>query len=155
MSSYYYRDPGAPEPNQPRRVTVIAIIEVDGKVLFDRRADAPFWGLIGGHLEDDETLLNGLRREVREETGLEITSYSLFGTFSDPSRRVRYADGRVYCSVAVVYRVEVDDVSNLRPSEESRGFQFFAADAFPRDVIATQQPIIERYLSGDDPPFLD
>jgi 8-oxo-dGTP pyrophosphatase MutT (NUDIX family) len=155
LSSYYYRDPGAPEPNQPRRLSVIAIIEVGGEVLFDRRADAPFWGLIGGHLEDDETLLDGLRREVREETGLEITSYSLFGTFSDPSRRVRYADGRIYCNVAVVYRVEIDDVSKLRPSEESRGFEFFTPDEFPPDVIATQQPIIERYLSGAPPPFLD
>jgi len=105
VSSWYYRDADAPEPNQPRRVTVTAIIEDEGRVLFDRRADAPFWGLIGGHLEDDESLIEGLRREVREETGLEVRRISLFGTFSDPSRRVRYADGRVYPVLSVVYRV--------------------------------------------------
>lgn len=155
MSSYYYRDPDAPEPNQPRRLTVIAIIEHEGKVLFDRRADAPFWGLIGGQLEDDETLVDGLRREIDEETGLEVTKYSLFGTFSDPSRRVRYADGRIFCSVAIAFRVEVADVSKLRPSKESPGFDWFAPDAFPPNVIATQHPIIERYLSREAPPFLD
>ncbi len=155
VSSYYYRDAHAPEPNQPRRVTVVAIIEYQGKVLFDRRADAPFWGLIGGHLEDDESLIDGLHREIREETNLEVAGCSLFGTFSDPTRRVRYANSRVYPLVTIAYRVEVKNVSELRPSEESRGFRFFAPDEFPTNLIATQRPIIERYLSAESPPFLD
>jgi ADP-ribose pyrophosphatase YjhB (NUDIX family) len=155
VSSWYYRDPDAPLPNQPRRVAVTAIIEDKGRVLLDRRADAPFWGLIGGHLEDDESLLEGLRREVREETGLQIRSASLFGTFSDPSRRVHYADGRIYPVLSVAYLVQVDDPSNLQRSDESSELSFFPKDRLPRDIIATQLPIIERYLSGETPPFLD
>jgi ADP-ribose pyrophosphatase YjhB (NUDIX family) len=155
VSSYHYLDPKAPEPNKPRQLGVVAIIEHQGSVLFDRRADAEYWGLIGGHLEDDESLVEGLRREVYEETGLEVRSYSLFGTFSDPSRRVRYPDGNVYSLVSVVFGVEVGDTSNLRLSEESRGFRFFSRDCFPPDVIATVRPILDRYLSGDPPPFLD
>lgn len=155
MSSFYYRDPKAPEPNRPRQLGVVAIIEHEGAVLFDRRADAEYWGLIGGRLEDRESLVEGLVREVYEETGLEVRSYSLFGTFSDPSRRVRYADGNVYSLISIVFRVEVDDTTSLRVSEESRGFRFFAPDCFPSDVIASQQPILDRYLSGDPPPFLD
>jgi 8-oxo-dGTP pyrophosphatase MutT (NUDIX family) len=155
VSSWYYRDSDAPQPNQPRRVTVTAIIEDEGRVLLDRRADAPFWGLIGGHLEDDECLIEGLRREVREETGLEVRRVSLFGTFSDPSRRVHYADGRIYPVLSVAYRVEVDDPSNFRCSDESSDLRFFPRDRLPTDIIATQLPIIERYLSGEKPPFLD
>jgi ADP-ribose pyrophosphatase YjhB (NUDIX family) len=155
MSSYYYRDTAAPDPNQPRRVTVVAIIEHEGKVLFDRRADAPCWGLIGGQLEDHESLVEGLEREIDEETGLTVATFSLFGTFSDPSRRVRYADGKVYPLVTVAYRVAVDDMAKLRGSDESRGFRLFAPYEFPRDVIATQRPVIDRYLSGEPPPFLD
>jgi ADP-ribose pyrophosphatase YjhB (NUDIX family) len=155
VSSWHYRDPDAPEPNQPRRVTVTAIIEVDTQLLLDRRADAPFWGLIGGHLEDDESLTEGLHREVREETGLEVRSASLFGTFSDPTRRVRYADGRIYPVLSVAYRVEVDDLSNLQRSDESSDLRFFAKDDLPQNIIATQVPIIERYLSREEPPFLD
>jgi 8-oxo-dGTP pyrophosphatase MutT (NUDIX family) len=155
VSSYHYRDPAAPEPNKPRQVGVVAIIEHQGAVLFDRRADAEYWGLIGGHLEDDESLVEGLLREVYEEAGLAVQSYSLFGTFSDPSRRVRYADGSVYSLVSVVFRVEVADTSNLRLSEESRGFRFFTPECFPPDVIATVRPILDRYLSGNSPPFTD
>ncbi len=84
-----------------------------------------------------------------------MRSYSLFGTFSDPSRRVRCADGTVYPVVTIAYRVEVVDTSKLRLSHEPRGFRFFAPDRFPTDIIATQRPIIKRYLGGDAPPFLD
>jgi len=155
MSSWNYRDPNAPEPNQPRRVSVTAIIEDAGRVLLDHRADAPYWGLIGGHLEDDESLIEGLRREVREETGLEVQSASLFGTFSDPSRRVRYADGRIYPVLSVAYLVGVADPSILRRSEESSELCFFAKHDLPKNIIATQVPIIDRYLSEEEPPFLD
>jgi 8-oxo-dGTP pyrophosphatase MutT (NUDIX family) len=57
-----------------------ALIEHERKLLFERRADADVWGLIGGGVEDDETLEAALRREVHEETGLLISSYEFFGT---------------------------------------------------------------------------
>jgi 8-oxo-dGTP pyrophosphatase MutT (NUDIX family) len=156
VSSFYYRDPAAPKPNGPRRATVVALIEHEGRLLFDRRADAPFWGLIAGRLEDDETLAEGLRREVREETGLEISGYSLFGTFSDPSRIVRYADGSTVSPVSIAYTVAVGDVAGLRLSNESTAFRFFAPDELVLDdIIATHRPVIERYLSDAPPPFLD
>jgi ADP-ribose pyrophosphatase YjhB (NUDIX family) len=47
----------------------------DGKILLLKRAVEPFkgyWHLIGGHVEENETLKNALRREFKEETGLEI-----------------------------------------------------------------------------------
>ena len=88
MASFFYQDASAPRPNTPRPVTVVALIQDNGRVL-DRRADAPYWGLIAGRVEADETLEQALRREVDEETGLTITSFLLFGTFSAPSRRPR------------------------------------------------------------------
>jgi 8-oxo-dGTP diphosphatase len=46
-----------------------------GDVLLIRRAKEPRkgqWSLPGGKLEFGETLIEGVRREVREETGLEV-----------------------------------------------------------------------------------
>jgi 8-oxo-dGTP diphosphatase len=46
-----------------------------GDVLLIRRAKEPRkgqWSLPGGRLEFGETLIEGVRREVREETGLEV-----------------------------------------------------------------------------------
>jgi 8-oxo-dGTP pyrophosphatase MutT (NUDIX family) len=156
VASFFYKDASAPRPNRPRRVSVVALIEHEGRLLLERRADAPLWGLIAGGLEDDETLVEGLRREVREETGLEVETYSLFGTFSDPSRIVRYPDGAIVQVITVAYSVTVRDVSALRLSAESVELRFFAPGDLPVDeIVATQGPIVEGYLSTTPPQFLD
>ena len=155
-SRFYYRDPTAPEPNRPRTLSVIALIERDGSLLLERRVDAPLWSLIAGHVHDDETLADALRREVREETGLTVSSYDLFGTFSDPSRIVSYPDGNVYRVASFVYTVAVTSFGGLRASAESEELRFFSKSELPAlEMPATQQPVIARLLSGDSPPHLE
>jgi 8-oxo-dGTP pyrophosphatase MutT (NUDIX family) len=155
-SSFYYRDPEAPEPNQPRVMSVIALIERAGSLLLERRTDAPLWSLIAGKVEDDESLADALRREVREETGLRATTYELFGTFSDPTRIVRYPDGNVFRVASFAYSVHVESFDRLRCSDESEQLRFFSRHELEKlDVAATQRPIIERFLGGTPPPHLD
>lgn len=156
MSSFFYRDDGAPRPNQPRQVGVAALIEHEGRLLFERRADAPVWGLPAGRLDFDETLAEALRREVREETGLEIRHYSFFGTFSDPTRIARYPDGNTFQLVTLVYRAPVTDLVGLARSDESLELRFFPREELPMpELAAVHRPIVARYLSGGEPPFLD
>jgi 8-oxo-dGTP pyrophosphatase MutT (NUDIX family) len=50
-----------------------AWVEHEDRVLFIRHPDAPdSWGLPGGGVEPGETLAETARREVREETGVEV-----------------------------------------------------------------------------------
>lgn len=61
-----------------RHVKVVAaFIERDGRVLLDRRraggAFEGLWEFPGGKLEPGESELEGLRRELREELGVEAT----------------------------------------------------------------------------------
>lgn len=61
-------------------VGVGAVVVKDGRVLLARRGNPPmkgYWTLPGGVLELGETLLDGVRREVREETGLEVEPVEL------------------------------------------------------------------------------
>jgi ADP-ribose pyrophosphatase YjhB (NUDIX family) len=63
-------------------VTASVLPEQDGRVLLARRAHEPFrgaWDAIGGFVGEGEHPLDGLRREVREETGLEIEVDRLLG----------------------------------------------------------------------------
>lgn len=54
-------------------VSVAAVITDDeGRTLLIRRADTGEWQIPGGVLERGETIHDGLRREVLEETGLLI-----------------------------------------------------------------------------------
>lgn len=95
---------------------VHALIEHDGRLLLGRRAFDPgagCWGLPGGFLDEGEAPLDGLRREVREETGLDVAPGALFGTWMQP-----HDERTVLCLIyraAVLGGVEqaADDVTEL------------------------------------------
>jgi 8-oxo-dGTP diphosphatase len=61
-----------------------AVIFRHGKILLVERGREPFkgyWSLPGGALEVGETLECGVAREVKEETGLEVTPVAIVGIF--------------------------------------------------------------------------
>ena len=64
-------------------VTVAAIIERRGKYLFvhEHGSHGPVLNQPAGHLEDSETLLQAVQREVLEETGLTFKPDSLVGIY--------------------------------------------------------------------------
>jgi 8-oxo-dGTP pyrophosphatase MutT (NUDIX family) len=156
VTGFYFEDATAPMPNRPPIVGAAALIERDGSLLLDNRLDPPGWGLVAGQLEDHESLAETLCREVREETGLVVTSYELFGVFSHPSRIVHYADGNIYRVVTVAFMAAVEGFRPLRPSPESRELRFVAReDLSALELVATHRPIIERHLLGGTPPYLD
>jgi ADP-ribose pyrophosphatase YjhB (NUDIX family) len=77
-------------------VGVGAVVVDDGRVLLVRRGNEPLkghWTLPGGLLEVGEPLLNGVVREVREETGLTVEPVELIELLDRIHRedeRVRY-----------------------------------------------------------------
>jgi 8-oxo-dGTP pyrophosphatase MutT (NUDIX family) len=149
-AEFFYRDPDAPRPNGPIGVGTIALIERDGMLLLEKRSDCGRWGFVGGGIEVDESLEDGLRREVLEETGLVVTGEELFAVFPGPSRVVRYPDGNVVRLMSFVYRVEVESFETLRRSEESEELRFFRREELlGLDVIETSKPVLDAYL---DPP---
>lgn len=66
------------------------LVDEDGRVLLARRAGEPFqgyWDLPGGFLDEGEHPLDGIRRELREETGLVVEPEDFVGVWID-----RYGD---------------------------------------------------------------
>jgi 8-oxo-dGTP diphosphatase len=63
---------------EPLRCAGAVIVDDDGRIFIQRRsADRSLfpdtWDIVGGHVEPGETLLDALRREVREETGWSVS----------------------------------------------------------------------------------
>ena len=57
-------------------------------VLLIQRRDNGRWEPPGGVLELDETIEDGLRREIKEETGIDITVQALIGVYKNMSRGI-------------------------------------------------------------------
>ncbi|OBK58815.1 NUDIX hydrolase [Mycobacterium gordonae] len=70
------------------------VVRDDGRVLVIKREDNGHWEAPGGVLELDESFEAGVRREVLEETGLEVTVERLTGVYKNLTHGI----------VALVYR---------------------------------------------------
>jgi 8-oxo-dGTP diphosphatase len=64
------------------------VVRGDGRVLVVQRRDNGRWEAPGGVLELGETFEEGVRREVAEETGVEITVDHLSGVYKNMTRGV-------------------------------------------------------------------
>jgi ADP-ribose pyrophosphatase YjhB (NUDIX family) len=98
-------------------VSVAAVVFDDSReqVLLIRRRDTGDWQLPGGVLELDEQIEEGLRREVREETGAEIEIGPLTGVYKNMKRGV----------VALVFRCELQS-KPMPTSREASAIEWHA-----------------------------
>jgi ADP-ribose pyrophosphatase YjhB (NUDIX family) len=78
-------------------VGVGGVVLIGGRVLLIKRRFEPLagrWSLPGGTLEVGETLTEGLARELKEETGLDVSVGSVVDVFDritrDPDGRTRF-----------------------------------------------------------------
>ncbi len=70
-------------------VGVGGVVISDGRALLIRRGGPPLegqWSIPGGMLEVGETLLEGVRRELAEETGIEVRVLDLIEVFERINR---------------------------------------------------------------------
>jgi 8-oxo-dGTP diphosphatase len=77
------------------RVPCVGAVVTDdaGRIVVVRRGHAPsegLWSLPGGRVEPGETLVEAVRREVREETGLEVDVHQVVGRIDIPHDAVVY-----------------------------------------------------------------
>lgn len=107
------------------------VLDGEGRLLLGRRAfepDAGKWDTIGGFLEEDEDALEGLRREVREETGLEVAVGDFVGAFSDTYGNADDAP----TALNLVFEARVVG-GEPQPADDVTELAWFAPDALPAD----------------------
>jgi 8-oxo-dGTP diphosphatase len=81
-----------PFPATPALTTDCVVFDASGRVLLIRRKNPPFedgYALPGGFVDVGERVEDACRRELAEETGLEVGDLRLIGVYSDPARDPR------------------------------------------------------------------
>lgn len=123
----------------------LLVLDDRGRVLLGRRADNGLWAIIGGSLEPGESLEDAARRELREETGLEVDGLILVDVFSGqdffevcPNGDQVYPVGAVYVArwVRGAPRPDGDEIAELA---------FFALDALPPALGEVSRLVLQRY----------
>jgi bifunctional NMN adenylyltransferase/nudix hydrolase len=93
-----YKTQWATAPYAPTFHTVDAVVVQSGHILLVKRGALPgrgLWALPGGFLNQDETLRDGMLRELKEETCIDVPLGALdrcvrsWRTFDDPNRSAR------------------------------------------------------------------
>jgi len=125
------------------------ILDERGRVLLQRRTDVECWGLPSGSLELDETAMQALRREVREETALEVGRAEPMGLYSGPSQRFRYPNGdEIQCfSVAFIVREWAGEPK--ADGAEGSEVRFWPMDALPDDLVANHAGTLDDFREYD------
>lgn len=123
----YYDDPHAPKANSIVPA-VTAIVRNDrGELLMIERTDNGLWALPGGAQDVGESVTDAVRREVKEETGIDVEVTGFSGIYSDPRHVIAYDDGEVRQEFSMCFHAKPIGGS-LRSSSESRRVHWIAPD---------------------------
>jgi 8-oxo-dGTP diphosphatase len=125
----------------------VAAHTVDGRWLLIRRGDTGTWALPGGTLEWGETLRDGLRREMEEETGVVACEVErVVGVWSEPDRDPRFHA----VTVVVLCAIEPPARPPANPLEV-RETRLFTEAELPRDLAMGMRDYLDAARAGGAP----
>lgn len=110
------------------------------KVLLVKRKDFPVWTLPGGKKENEESLEEAVKREVFEETGLEVRVKKCLGEY-----KVGYFPLAGRTHVFIVKKVS----GNLRKGKEVLRVKYWSTDSLPINLLPyIKKRIKDAFLSN-------
>ncbi|MGE0130745.1 MAG: NUDIX hydrolase [Blastocatellales bacterium] len=134
--------------NQRPQVGMGILVMRRGRVLLGRRRGSHgegYYAAPGGHIEFGESFEQTARREVREETGLEIANLRLLSVGNYIFNR---EDGaRHYVDVDFVCEALAGDPQLTEP-EKCDGWDWYDLDDLPQPLFIVTRRMIESLRSG-------
>lgn len=133
-----------PISDPPRPTIGVSAVVFDGqeRVLLIQRGQAPaqgLWHFPGGRLEAGESLVEGVRREVREETGLDVRIGPIMAVVE------RRQEGFHYLIVDFLAHLADPGQTALHPADDASAAAWVAADELGQYPIAAGVlPVLER-----------
>lgn len=127
------------------------VVNSEGKILLVRH-NARGWTFPGGVVENGENLINALRREIMEETGIEITVGRLFCVSSNTAGHSGYGGVR-YIPTKVMADFICEGEGMARSSEENSESGWFSPDVAAEMIVTPgERKRFEVYLEKRERP---
>lgn len=123
--------------------TADIIVDFDEKVLLVNRRNEPRgWAIPGGFIDYGESAEDAAVREIREETGIEVTGLAQFHTYSDPNRDPRFHTLTVvFTARGVGIPVAGDDAAEVG---------LYSPDELPSPIVFDHATILADYFRSRD-----
>ena len=121
------------------RIGVSALIFREDEILLAHRSDIDWWNLPGGGMELGETLEETVKREVLEETGLQVAIERLVAVYSKPQKQ----------EVVLSFLCRITG-GELTTTLESRECRFFSPSAIPANTLPKHRQRIEDALLNEE-----
>ena len=134
------------EENKPKvGVGIGVMIFKNGRVLLGKRKGshgAGEWAPPGGHFEYGESLEESARREVREETGLEIESINFLSLYNQKDYMPKHV-----INIGLTAKWKSEEAKVLEP-EKCEKWQWYDIDNLPQPLFATVKNYVEAIKTG-------
>ena len=104
-------------------------------LLLEKRTDTGDWCTPGGAIELGESLEEALRREIKEETNLDFSAFTLFDIHANT--HMVYPNGDEVYYTDIVYEIN-DFYGEPKPDSESKELKFFPLNDLPDNIMPTQ-----------------
>ena len=125
-----------------------AVIRDDqDQILFIRRRDNGLWALPAGSQELDESILDCLKREVKEETGLNVLVASLMAIYSKIPIVTAYGDP--YHLFLVQFQVDKWSGELTTETDETIDARFFRLNELPEELGERYRHVLDDLQTYD------
>lgn len=101
----------------------------EGDILLQKRKDKNIWGLPGGAIELGESLELAVKREVKEETGIDVSVDKLIGVYSNYFDE--YPNGDKAQTITTLFQLNIVGGELSCEDEETIELKYFSLDNIP------------------------
>ncbi len=123
----HFEEDFAPRANRVVPAASAVVVDDTDRILLIKRTDNGLWTIPGGAMEPGENIADCCRREVLEESGIEVDITRLIGIYSNPRHVIEYADGEVRQQFSVCFACRPVG-GQLATSNESSEVGYFTLD---------------------------
>ena len=130
------------------------VFNKEKKVLLEKRKDNGKYCFPGGSIDLNETVIEGLEREIKEETGIEIQDIKLFAIRSGEKCDFYYPNGDVTQYLDLIFLAKEKEDSIIIPQEsETDGVFYISIEDLKKikkeDMLNSTYFTIQKYLNNN------